>query len=396
MIHLFKKSLLSISILCASFQAFGEVRVDGFANINVGKVNSGSGIFGFTDEIDFENNSLFALQVSSQVNDKVSATAQIIARGSAGYGADFEWAYLTYKHNSNNTFTAGRFRLPVFMYSASLDVGYSYHWITAPASVYDVAFNNINGLQYDYNNYSGDFEYVLQASVGNYEDEIAGGVNAGRDVVLLSAAGVYQNLKGRLVIGRGTNVFQSPVLDTQINGFVSAVEQAVGGPENIPPGINALADDLRIDDDEGTFVGIGFNYDNFKWFVGGEWTQVVLEESFTPDDTAYYLTSGFRVGKWTPHITLQARDGAGDIKFTDRVASLPADFIPGATALNTGLQSFFFEDYSMLTIGARYDIAAGIALKGEISYYDNKVENLLDPSDSGDTTIVNLSLNYIF
>jgi len=382
-----------LSILCASSYALSEVRVDGFANFTAGKVTSGEGIFGYTQDIDFENNSLFALQLSSQVNKKVRATAQIIARGESGYAADFEWAYLTYKHDSHNTFTAGRFRLPVFMYSASLDVGYSYHWITAPLAVYDVAFNNINGLQYNFDYYKGDFEYSLQASVGNYEDEISGGVNSGKDVVLLSAQGVYQNFKSRIVLGRGVNVFQSPVLDDQIDGFTNDVANAVGGADNVPPGVNALADDLRVEDDEGTFLGVGFNYDNFRWFISGEWTKVTLDDSLVANDTAYYLTSGFRSGKWTPHITFQARDGAGDIKFTDRVASLPAPFIPGATALNTGLQSFFFEDYTMATVGMRYDISAGVALKGEISYYDNKIETAIAAVD---TTIVNVSMNYIF
>lgn len=382
--------------LALSFQAQADVRINGFANFTVGKTTEDTTLFGQDKDIDFSNASMFALQVSGNITDNVMATAQIVAKGEDNYSADFEWAYLTYNMSDNSTLSAGRFRLPVFRYSASLDVGYSYHWISAPAAVYDVVFNNINGVRYDYSNYVDDFEYVVQVSFGNYEDEIGDGSNEGTNVFLSSFEGTYNSFKGRVVYGQGDNLFSSPTLDNATNNFVNQIGQAVGGEQNIPQSIFSLVDDIRVDDDSGTFIGVGLEFDNFDYFVAGEWTKIEIEDSFSPSDTAYYVTMGARIGKWTPHFTYQARDGRDDFKFQDEVANLPQPFQAGATQFNNGLQSTFFEDYTISTIGVRYDVATNVALKGEISKYDNKIEPLTNPNSSIDTNLLNLSVQYVF
>jgi outer membrane cobalamin receptor len=66
-------------------------------------------------------------------------------------------------------------------------------------------------------------------------------------------------------------------------------------------------------------------------------------------------------------------------------------------AATVGLQSFFMEDFSMITVGARYDWDTNIALKAEVSRYDNKRDdNPADINTAEDTTLINLSVNYIF
>lgn len=374
-------SIIAMAVL-ATFQSQADVRINGFANLSAGITNEDVDLFGYSEDIDFAAGSLFALQASGDIADKLTATAQIVARGNDDYSAEFEWAYVSYEASDNSVLTAGRFRLPVFRYSDSLDVGYSYHWITAPKTVYDVVFNNLNGVRYDYSNYSGDFEYLLQLSYGNYEDDVAGGSNKGTNVVLASAEGTYNSFKGRVVWGRGDNVFTQGDLDASLAGLAA-----------VSPG---LADDLAINDDPGNFLGFGLEYDNFNWFISGEWTEVEIEDSFSPTDTAFYVTAGIRSGKWTPHITFQARDGRGDIKFLDRVAQLPAELQPAIGGAVTGLQAVFFEDYSMATVGVRYDWSTNIALKGEVTKYDNKIEPLINPDDAIDTTLVNVSVNYVF
>ncbi|WP_229333469.1 outer membrane protein [Glaciecola sp. MH2013] len=377
-----KLSIVAVAVL-ATFQAQADIRINGFANLTTGITTEDTNLFGTTEDIDFSNDSLFAIQFSGDISDKWMATAQVIARGSNDYSAEFEWAYLTYTASDNSEIIAGRFRLPVFRYSASLDVGYSYHWIEAPQTVYDVAFNNINGIRYDYTNYSGDFEYVLQFSYGNYEDEIGGGINKAKDVVLASFEGNMSNIKGRIVWGRGENQFSQGALDA-----------ALASISEISP---VLADELAIDGDEGVFLGFGLEYDNFDWFVSAEYTTIDIEDSFSPKDTAYYVTAGTRLGKFTPHITYQERDGRGDVRFQESVNVLPEPFRTVVTGINAGLQSSFFEEYSMITVGMRYDIATNVALKAEYTSYDNKIDVAeANPEDAVDTDVIKFSVNYVF
>ncbi|WP_395339554.1 porin [Ningiella sp. W23] len=380
-----KTALASATLVAISAvsSAQAELRINGFANLTAGMTTNDTEVYGFNDKVNFSDGSLFALQVSGQVNEKVSATAQILSRGADNYSAEFEWAYLTYNIDSNNNLSAGRFRLPLFRYSESLDVGYSYHWITAPRSVYNVPFNNINGIRFDHTGMMGDWDYAFQISAGEYSESVSGGTVTADALLAASFEASYEFFKVRLVTGRGNNNFSQ-----------AAVDSTVGALRPIAP---ALADSLALEDDSSLFLGAGFEYDNFNWFVSGEYTSVEIEDSFSPQDVAWYITAGKRFGKWTPHITYETRDGNQDIKFLDQIAAFPAEFQPSLTGAVAGLQGFFMEEFSILTVGARYDWDASIALKAEISRYDNKLDDIAgDINNAEDTNLINLSVNYIF
>jgi hypothetical protein len=382
----FTHKLSAVALLVAAgFQAQAEVRINGFANFTAGKTSEDVTLFGYTDDVDFSNGSLFALQVSGDVAENVTATAQIVSRGSNDYDADFEWAYLTYEMDDNSSLTAGRFRLPLFRYSTSLDVGYSYHWIAAPSTVYSVLFNNLNGIRYDYANYSGDLEYLVQVSAGSFNANDDDTSTNGKNLVVVSGEAVYNSFKGRLVWGRGDITLESEELSAALTGLANAV------PGFEAP-LGAIADNLAVDDDEGTFIGAGLEFDNFNWFVSAEYTVITVDDSFAPEDVAYYVTAGARLGKWTPHVTYQVRDGLDDVKFLDQVAQLPAPLQPSIGGVVTALQAGSFEDYSVSTVGVRYDATTSVAIKAEFSRFDNKIE----PEIIIDTNLFAVSVNYVF
>lgn len=107
-----KKSLLAASIMVAAASAQADVTINGFGNVVGGIASSDDVVLNFDDNIDFQNDSLFALQFSSDVSDKITATAQVLSRGEDDFDVAFEWAYLSYEVNNNWTVTAGRSRLP--------------------------------------------------------------------------------------------------------------------------------------------------------------------------------------------------------------------------------------------------------------------------------------------
>ena len=68
---------------------------------------------------------------------------------------------------------AGRLRSPVYMYSESLDVGYSYPWLRLPDEVYS---------QVQVTNYEGvDAVYTVPLSYGSVTVQVAGGQSKNRD-----------------------------------------------------------------------------------------------------------------------------------------------------------------------------------------------------------------------
>ena len=134
-----KTSIVSALALAGLFstQAAAEIQWSGFANVGAG-FTSGSNeeLFGYTDDIGFKPDTLFALQGTSQISERLSATVQVIGRAENSFDLELEWGYLQYRLNENWTLNAGQLRLPTYTYSDSIDVGYTYHWVRPPASVY--------------------------------------------------------------------------------------------------------------------------------------------------------------------------------------------------------------------------------------------------------------------
>lgn len=387
----FTKALLSLAV-AASFSAstMADVRINGFGNINAGITSSDDTFLGYDDTTDFSNESLFALQISGDIGDKFSATAQILARGNNDFSPDFEWAYLNYDINDNWSAQAGRFRLPLFSYSDSLDVAYSYHWVTAPSVVYNVPFNNIDGFKIVNTTNFNNWDLNTSLSVGQYKGTTLGADNVGRNSVLLSTQLSNMEWTFRGVIGRTTatvDLTQSTLEDGQAlgSGF-NAIEAA---------GFAELADNLRIDEDSGEFYGVSFMYDNMDYFFGGEATSIRLSNTFANDDDAFYLTAGARFNKWTPSVTYEHFESSGDVKFADQIAAisasgLPAESVQGLSAIAMGAQMAQLEDYDVITATLRYDFDTGVALKGDLS----KVSH--DNDDSLDATLLRVGVNFVF
>ncbi len=365
----------------STFTAQAEVRINGFANLIGGITSSNESLYGYNDNISFSEESLFAVQISGDINDKMTATGQLVARGENDYDPDFEWAYLTYQATDNISISAGRLRLPLFKYSASSDVGYSYHWVTAPRAVYAISFNNLDGFRVDYSSYAGDLEYNLQAAFGTISNDL--GTSAGpaslqvNNAMLVSAEAVYNNLKIR-----GSYLTSEASLDlASLDSTFETLKQV---------GLNELADNLEFKDDTATFTGLGIEYDTFDWFIGSEWTQIEIEDSFNPTTTAFYVTAGFRSGKWTPSVTYEKYDANNPFKFLDKVAILPEQVQPTATAVVIGLQEGFVSEYSVVSVGARYDLDTNVALKVDVSTSSD------DINSAGDANLLRVAVNYVF
>ncbi|MGO4891059.1 hypothetical protein [Flavobacterium sp. W21_SRS_FM6] len=372
-----KKLILigSLSLLATSVQA--ELRINGFANLIGGITSSDDSMYGYDDDFSFTSESLFAVQVSGDINSKMTATGQIVARGKNDYEPDFEWAYITYHATDNLSVSAGRLRQPLFRYSTSSDVGYSYHWVNAPRVIYDVPFANMDGVRFDYSGYSGDWEYNLQLGLGGFSADFQGAKAKASNLGIFSAELVRDWFKVRGVYGRINLVNSSPEL-----------EDAFDTLRNL--GLPQLASDLEIKDDTGTFAGVGIEVDKYDWFVSGEYTQAKTENSFRPKVDSYYVTAGMRKGKWTPSITYESQDSNKPAKFTEQLIGLPSDILPIATDISFGLQSIFIEEYSVTSVGVRYDLDTNVALKADVSKRSD------DLDDTRDATAVRFAINYIF
>lgn len=390
-----KLAMLSMAGLLAA-PAMADVQINGFANLIGGMtLSDGETVYDYDDDFSFDPASVFGLQVRGEVSDKLSATAQVVGRGRDDYDADFEWAYMTYALSNNTNISAGRLRMPLFKYSASLDVGYSYHWLTPPDAVYGIDFNNIDGVRVDYSNYAGDWEYGAQLTAGRVETNttISGtpALLELENVVAVSVEATRDWFSVRSLIARGKTSAQNAEFD----GFVAGLGQF----SPFVPTAGAAAEGFSVNEDTGTFFEVAVDIDKYDWFVGAEFTQTEVDGSIIADNKAYYITAGLRLGKFTPHITYEVEE-ADNADQLALVAGLPSTIMTGDAVTDAtwaglvqaagGIAAQQDLDVSAVTAGLRYDVEPGFALKVDVTWYSD------DLNDANDATLLKVGANYTF
>jgi len=180
-----KKNILAIActLVFATGNATAQspVQFNGFLTAGVSKSDSESpyspGLYGrgVRDKIDFETDTIFGLQIRSHIDKKLSVTGQFLAKGGDGsFDLSTDWAYATYDLTSKASIRAGRLRLPVFLMSEFLEVGYAYPWIRPPVEIYALGMvSSYMGTDFIYNIETGLMDIQLQPYIGNVHENIS-------------------------------------------------------------------------------------------------------------------------------------------------------------------------------------------------------------------------------
>lgn len=360
---------LSLAVLLASTAsaAQADVRFNGFASIKAGStLSSSDNLYGYDKEVDFKNESLFALQVQADLADRLSVTAQLMGRGANDFKAEFEWAYLTYELNQQTRINAGRLRTPFYRYSDFMDVGYAYDWARVPNSVYNLDFNNLEGVSLVRFGQLGTVDSTLQFILGSY----SGTTNmtpvpfdANIDRVAGATWELTQgNFSARLayLTGKLTMVDQ----DGELSGLLNLLEQS---------GFADTASQIRIDDARSAFMGLALGYDNGSLVLSGEIVRARTKDTVIPTQNGFYLSAGYRINSYTPFVSFERRDNEGRSE------------IYQAMAEGNPLRPFVAETVEYFTIqrdtwniGSRYDFHPSAALKMQFSSQKNKVADRRD------------------
>ncbi|MGM0630860.1 MAG: hypothetical protein ACQESI_06810 [Pseudomonadota bacterium] len=370
---------LSAAALVMSSSAFAQDKIEwsGFGSIAAGMTTgSDDELFGYDNDVDFNPGSLFALQAKANLSDKLSVTTQIMSRGSEDFDLGVEWAYVQYQLTDSASINVGKLRLPFYMYSDYLDVGYSYHWLRTPQSVYRVPFDNYTGVSFQHNAFVGDFTFNTQILAGNMQDDIdvIDGNKAEAELnnlIGFNTSAIYNNLTMRVAYYQTNDAnISTDTLTTEISGqevnigdFLDSLTIA---------GLGSVADELDASEDKGTFSGVGVMYDNFDWFVGAEYTELELENSYVPKQRSAYATAGKRFENWALHATYGKTD--------DKVMN-PERFTvpdPQLQALVNQAANIVVTETAYTSIGLNFNIAPSAVLKFDVTHADDK---LTDESD---------------
>lgn len=401
-----KKNHLALAIaflLTAPLATAADVNFSGFLSVGGGMVDDKDavGYGGYSeDDLTFDRN-LLGLQVTGQVNEKVTATAQLIARSNNDYQVDAEWAYLSWQANDSVKVRAGRLRTPFYMYSDFLDVGYSYTWITPPQEVYYLPFNNVDGIDVYLTGTLGIFDTSLQAYFGSFTDELTfGGAQAdaetrnqmglsgtiGKDWWTLRAAYHQADLTVDV-----SNSLVDKATGTTIGSFANTLRAF---------GFGSNADRLLVEDDDVTFTEIGLNIDTGRFVAAAEHVEFDPGDALLSKNIREYVMAGVRAGDWLFHITAsKAKD-----EVSHPEAGIPAGQalpVVGSTdvlirTLQAIAQSQVVER-DVLTFGVRWDVTTGTALKFQFDDVDSPDVTLPDASVvSGQQKVFSVAVQTVF
>ena len=167
------RSLLFLCLCLHNFAASSEVEITGYASFITGKVINGDEFLAdypktgiYDTDWSFSPDTSIGVQLTSEIAPDTSITVQLISNGANDYDTDASWAYLNYQYSPQLSIQAGRKRLPLYFYSDTFDLGYSYYWIRPPADNYTWQISHYNGLSIVYEPHIGDTESLFNLYFG--------------------------------------------------------------------------------------------------------------------------------------------------------------------------------------------------------------------------------------
>lgn len=359
------------------FNGFGTV---GFTHLGGEEEGTGFGAEGQTttswrgDEV-----SKLGGQASYGITNDLSATLQLLASAKHdSWEVQPEWAYLAYQANENLTLRAGRRGTNYYMYSETINVGFTYPWLNLPTEVYgQVQLTNSDGVDLIYNHGTPFGQLTFQAAVGQAKNRDLYLLDTTQDVDYEDQTTVSLLLAtdsfGDFRVG-----YSESNVTLQVSEQVTVFTGTGFGPGTLEFGFDGL---------KGKYTSIGHRFDNGTYLTSAEMTKLVIEADGSREELAYYVMGGRRFGDYLGHLTFAERKSDG-------------------------------QSQNSWTVGLNYSLLPNATLKGEYKRvsadagygsFDNSLQDVYDatlhgatggvlgqPLEKRDADIVSVGIDFVF
>jgi hypothetical protein len=327
-----------------------------------------------SDEFDADWDSILGAQLSVANSNGLGFTAQGVARGysPAGdppYQPVTEWFFGSWQATDALKIRVGRLRTPLFMYSESLEIGYSYPWVEPNRHVYKTTYS----VASKYDGADVSFTHLLGSALITYQ-ALAG-----------SSKSVFLENPAELDKARGMTV--TAIVDTATlryayirnqttieNDNARSVAQYLRTQTALSPGLGEVAESLDTTDIPQSTHEIGLRWELDEYTIDAEaiyspspGEQLDLESFGTYVGLARQFDSHTVFGV-VGYSSIVLRNNALSI-----LASTKNDIPPGTDLLldairqqlATTLDGYTAKD-SSITVGYRYEITESWNLKTEV------------------------------
>ncbi|NRD72140.1 hypothetical protein HQQ94_02580 [Shewanella sp. VB17] len=352
---------------------------------------SGAGLYDDDVGFDLTEETLIGLQGSFNFDDKLSVTAQVISRGQDDWEPNIEQFYVSYDLTSALNFKVGKIKNPVYLFSDSMDIHYSFGWVRTPGAAYSLSANFIEGLSAMYQTSFGDISNNTLIFYGRSHKK--------NDPFLTELFGN----RGLVDIGLTTAFTTGEVKDESKDFFdperwytISDVETDIQDSygissefywEDLTLHLAFMEAGGEVDTltyETGTksiqkqtsrdFYDAAINYDDGNWVAIVEWNRYVDVYS------SWYATIGMNFGDW--RVLLTQGSFNGEVTPPGGGTAFPKQEISDTT-----------------TLSLRYDYTSGIAFKAELNYFTNEGSLVVKDRDGDgeiESTVLSFAVDFVF
>ena len=167
-----------------------------------------------------------------------------------------------------------------------------------------------------YNNQLGDWDSTLQGFYGAFDGDIDV-FGDSLPAELNNLGGINWSLSYDWFSARAAYIVADTSISSNDSGLIGLVEVLNTN------GLTSTANDLTTDEDETTFVGIGFSIDYDNFLFDAEYTQFEVEGSILAEQSQYYASAGYRIDDVIVHFTYEKNDDKHDSSRFNTLESIP-------------------------------------------------------------------------
>ena len=240
-----------------------------------------------THEWSVANDSLLGMQLDVRPDQRLSATAQVIARHRAKDRVEphLEWGFVKYRHDDHWTLQVGRLLTPVQMDAENRFVGYANTTVRADLSAYSLyPLSNHDGVNVTYERMIGDTHLEVLGFTGRASIELP--VDRDGNAVFSLRADLVKGIRlnvehGGLTVKASYTTFDDHVEGSSTDFFNLLLAQSRAAEANGCSSCQRVTQALQntLTDIGSTLIDVGFRYDFRPYAVWGEYFTNSARES---------------------------------------------------------------------------------------------------------------------
>jgi hypothetical protein len=382
------RSLLGCVLFCLSLPsfAFGEWEFSGFASIGAGKLDQEDVRYiDFTDEWSMNSDSVLGLQAQVEISDRWSFISQVVASGTDftpddPYTPKLEWFVLGYQISPSMQMRIGRIRAPQYLYSTTLEVGYTYQWVRPSQNAYPLFFSpfkHLDGIDFSQNFSLNDVDLGYQAYIGLTEGEYEGTF---AESEYTFGGNLYASWSNFSVRVSGQHLKAS----IESSGFDDFVAGYQGVAATLTPGSDAeqafltVADSFDVNGQKVNYLSLGLTWGLGDWTLESEILNFRSEDrNYSNDADGYYVSAAYQWGDVSPYVMIGEYHNrlSDDIKnkamATEQyIAQGVAPNVDELRAKTVAVMGLFNVNQETITLGVRYDFHPQADFKFEVEYFN--------------------------